>query len=281
MKRQIPYFIAIAFLLLACSISVNLTPEPATPSQPTAVIFTVTAVPTEPPIQPVVQANVICNQLSLYLDPALGSGYDCQTIAEASGADMPYFAINPQYTQINITGYVLADKFFSPHIDLFPVQRFSELAPDGVPERVQELQNLIAGGVPGDGGLPFLPFFNAGQVFYSQAAIVQFQNGKGIRYLTEYAQYAAPINNHDLFYTYQGLTSDGQYWVSVVLPITNSILPTDASNPPGGQSWEDFTNSYEAYLSDITTQLNSQSPGSFAPTINMLDALINSIVVQP
>jgi hypothetical protein len=129
--------------------------------------------------------------------------------------------------------------------------------------------------------LPLLPVFNAAQIFYSQAAVVQFQNGKGVRYLTEYAQSFAPINNKDIFYTFQGLTADGQYWVSAILPISNPILPGNGDNPPTGQSWEDFSNSYESYIADIIAQLNAQSPGSFAPTINMLDALINSIVVQP
>ena len=129
--------------------------------------------------------------------------------------------------------------------------------------------------------ITLLPAFNAGQVFYSQAAVIQFQNGRGIRYLTEYAQYTAPINNHDLFYTFQGLTADGQYWVSAILPVSNPMLPANGDNPPTGQSWEDFSNSYESYLADITAQLNAQGPGSFAPTITMLDVIINSIVIQP
>jgi hypothetical protein len=274
MKKQIPYLIAIAFLLMSCSISVNLTPEPATPSRPTAVNPSATTAPTEVPTQPIAQANVTCNKLSLYLDPALGSGYECKTIAETSGADMPYFAINPEYTEITFQNYALAGTFFEAHIDIFPVQRYSELAPDFVPSQVANLQAIVAGGSPGSDGLPLLPVFNAAQIFYSQAAVVQFQNGAGIRYLTEYAQYAATINNKDIFYTFQGLTSDGQYWVSIILPISNPILPND--NTP-----VDYGNAYESYLADITAQLNAQSPTSFLPTINMLDALINSIVVQP
>jgi hypothetical protein len=279
MKKQIPYLIAIAFLLMACSISVNLTPEPVTQS-PTLVVAPSATVPAIEP-SPVVPANVICNKLSLTLDPALGSGYDCQTVAEASGADMPYFAINPEYTEVTFQNYALDGTFFEAHIDVFPVQRYSELIPDLMPSLLADLQSLIAGGTASGKDLPLLPVFNAAQIFYSQAAVVQFQNGKGVRYLTEYAQSFAPINNKDIFYTFQGLTADGQYWVSAILPISNPILPGNGDNPPTGQSWEDFSNSYESYIADIIAQLNAQSPGSFAPTINMLDALINSIVVQP
>jgi hypothetical protein len=282
MKKPIPYLFPIAFLLMACGITVNLTPEPATVS-PTQIEMPSATVPvtTEPATQPVVQANVICNKLSLYLDPLLGSGYNCQTIAENASADAPYFALTPEYIEVTFQNYALAGTFFEAHIDVFPVQRYSQLAPDLVNPLLADLQSLIAGGTAGSGGMPLLPIFNAAQVFYGQAAVIQFQNGQGVRYLTEYAQYSAPINNHDLFYTFQGLTNDGQSWVSVILPISNPILPANGDNPPNGQSWEDFSNSYETYLSDITAQLNLQSPGSFTPTINMLDALINSIVVQP
>jgi hypothetical protein len=281
MKKQIPYLIVIAFLLMACSISVNLTPEPATPSQPPVVAPSATTAPTEAPTQPAMQANVICNRLSLYLDPALGSGYDCQTIAESSGADLPYFAINPEYTEVTFQTYALSDTFFSPHIDVFPVHRYSELIPDVIDQHVANLQGLIAGGALGANSvLPLLPPFNAGQVFYAQYAVVPFQNGSGIRYVTMYSQAAYPVNNHEVFYSYQGLTSDGQYWISIIFPINNPILPASGDTPPDGQSWDDFNNNYQSYLADITEQLDAQSPGSFVPTINMLDSLINSIVIQ-
>ena len=66
-----------------------------------------------------------------------------------------------------------------------------------------------------------------------------FVSGIGVRFLTEYAQYFVPVNNHDLFYTYQGLTNDGQYWISVILPINHPDLPANADNSsrrsnPGG-----------------------------------------------
>ncbi len=281
MKKRIAYFTLAAVLLMSCSISVNLTPEPAPPSPTLVVAPSATVVATEPVMQPVVQANVICNKLSFYLDPVLGSGYNCQTMAESADADAPYFALTPEYTEVTFQNYPLAGTFFEAHIDVFPVQRYSQLAPDLVNPQLADLQLLIAGGTAGGGGLPLLPAFNAGQVFYSQAAVIQFQNGRGVRYLTEYAQYTAPINNHDLFYTFQGLTGDGQFWISAILPISNPILPANADNPPNGQGWEDFSNYYESYLADITAQLNAQGPGSFYPTITLLDALINSIVIQP
>ncbi|MDP2994768.1 MAG: hypothetical protein Q8N46_06560, partial [Anaerolineales bacterium] len=165
-------------------------------------------------------------------------------------------------------------------ISVFPVQRYNELLPDFVPGRVSDLQTLIGGGAAGD-SLPFLPVFNAAQTFYAQYQVIPFVSGTGIRYLTLYAQYYAPVNNNDLFYTYQGLTSDGQYWVSAILPINNPILPANADNPPGGVSWEVFSNNYGPYITDMIAQLNGQPPESYIPTFTALDALVASIIIQP
>ena len=223
-----------------------------------------------------ITTNVTCNELALYLDPALASGYDCQTIPESSME----FEMYPAHTELTLQGYPLADKFFTPHISIYPVQRYTELLPDFIPGRVSDLQTLIGGGAAGD-SLPFLPVFNAAQTFHAQYQVIPFVSGSGIRYLTLYAQYFAPVNNHDLFYTYQGLTSDGQYWVSAILPINNPILPANADNPPSGVSWEEFSNNYDPYIADMIAQLNAQPQDAYTPSLGLLDALVASITIQP
>jgi hypothetical protein len=55
----------------------------------------------------------------------------------------------------------------------------------------------------------------------------------------------------------------------------------DGTNPPNGQSWDDFGNNFAKYVADITAQLNAQAPKNYSPTITMLDALVTSIRIQP
>ena len=176
---------------------------------------------------------------------------------------------------------MLSDRFFTPKIAIYPVQKFIELLPDAIPADVSTLQALLGGGPTGSKGLPFLPNFNAGQEFFAEYKVAAFVNGNGIRYLTQYAQFFDPINNHELIYTYQGLTSDGNYWISAILPISNPILPADGNTPPNGQTPEQFGNNFTTYIADLTSQLNSQPSESYSPTITMLDALVTSIVIQP
>jgi len=262
MKKRIPIFL-LALMLLACSIS-NIPTQPAV---------------TEPPVV----TNVTCNELAFYLDPALASGYSCETVAESPEGIEVY----PQSTKLTLQGYVLADNFFTAFISVFPVQSYSDLLPDNIPGRVAALQALISGGsapvftASFSSALPFLPTFNAAQVFFAEYQTLPFVSGGGIRFLTEYAQYYAPVNNYDLFYTYQGLTSDGLNWVSAILPINNPILPANPDPLPGGVSFEDFSNNYEPYITDMVNKLNTQAPASYIPSLDMLDALVASITIQP
>ncbi|HEY5269147.1 MAG TPA: hypothetical protein VII97_02340 [Anaerolineales bacterium] len=269
MKRLFYSVAMLSILMFACSIPSTVVPTVAT--QPPEVTNTPVVTEATAPV-----TNVTCNELALYLDPALASGYNCETVPESAEG----MEINPQYTKLTLQGYVLSGKFFTPHISVFPVQRYNELLPDFVPGRVSDLQALIGGGAAGD-TLPLLPSFNAAQIFHAQYQEVPFMSGSGIRFLAEYAQYFAPVNNNDLFYTYQGLTSDGKYWVSVILPINNPILPANGDNPPGGLSWDEFNNNYGPYITDMVSQLNSQTSGSYTPALAALDALVGSITIQP
>ena len=286
MKRPMILLVCLAILTFACNISTTAAP-PTLTSAPPATLPPATQPPatqpptaTQPPVAtqpPAPQTNVTCNELALYLDPALASGYDCKTIPEASGGG---FDVNPKYTELTLQGYPLSGRFFTPHIDVFPVQRFSELAPDTVNHDVSTLQALVSGGPVGD-SLPLLPIFNAAQEFRAQYKVQQFAGGSGIRFITQYAQFTDPINNHELFYTFQGLTADGKYWISAILPISNPILPENGDNPPNGQSPQEFSNNFPTYVTDITNQLNSQTSESFTPAITALDALVASITIQP
>jgi hypothetical protein len=221
--------------------------------------------------------NVTCYGLSIYIDPSLAASTTCELIP-ASTEEMD---LHPQYVNLTLQGYPLQDKFFPATISIYQVQAFADLQPDYVHGLVTDLQALLAGGVPGQFGLPFLPNFHAAQTFHSNYSLFPFLNGNGIRFLTLYAQYTAPVNNHDLFYTYQGLTADGQYWVSVIMPINLPILPANADNPPAGLTWEQFSANYEAYIVDMVAQLEAQPADSFTPTFAALDGMISTIVIGP
>ncbi len=239
--------------------------------------------PTVPAIPALPQANVSCNQLSFYLDASLGNDYKCDTVAESSSVNLPksmaYVFIFPTHTALTILNYPLTRTQFSPQIWVYPVSRFSELLPDYIPTRVADLERLIEGDSWSGRQLPFLPANPQIQTFSIQQAIIPFNGGQGVRYITEYTDGPFPISNRNIIYTFQGLTNDGMYWVAVTLPVSNNLLPDTDDTLPEGYTQESLSENYNAYVSKLKAELESQSPGSFFPTIEILDTLVKTITV--
>lgn len=280
MKRFLASFAILAIVILGCNISTpatqGVTPQPGvTDTQGTSLP------PTNTPAAPATEAatetpapNVSCNELSFYLDPSLASSIQCETIPQAISPTG--IGTNPQYMKVSLEGYILSDRFMKPVISVFPVEPFSQLLPDPVDKDVSDLQDLITGAVPASGELPLLPPQYARQLYFAQYSVVPFNNGKGFHCVTQYAQAYYPANNHDMFFSYQGLTSDGKYWISIILPISHPGLSENGENPPAF-----FYNSPGDYYSQIASQLNGELPKSFVPSIVKLNELIKSIMIQP
>ncbi|MGD0174040.1 MAG: hypothetical protein ABSC61_06370 [Anaerolineales bacterium] len=282
MKRFLACLTILAIVLLACNISTptisGVTPQPgvtdtkSTSHKPTKIATeTVSVTETDTPMP---ATNVSCNELSFYLDPTLASSIQCETIPQAISPTG--IGTNPQYTKVSLEGYILSDRFMKPVISVFPLDKFSQLLPDAINADVTALQAMIAGGAPGSNDLPLLPIQYARQLFFAQYNIVAFTNGSGYHIVTEYAQAYYPINNHEMFFSYQGITSDGKYWISVILPISHPSLPENGDNPPA-----DLYNNPDPYYAQMTSQLNGVLPKSFVPSIVKLNALIKSITITP
>jgi hypothetical protein len=284
MKRSLSTFAFLAIVLLGCGLLTKAT-QGGTTQPGTTVKAGVTNKPgatQEPTKKATLPAatNTACNELSFYLNPDLASKIKCETVPESGGADAMPFNTNPQYTKVSLVGYPLTGRMMQPVISVFPVQRYTELLPDVVNPDVSALQALIAGGAPSSSDIPILPVQNARQLFLAQFAVLQFQNGSGVGYVTQYAQAYVPINNHELFFSFQGLTSDGAYWISIILPISHPSL-WETEGDPTNSIWTTINDNPDAYYSQMAADLNEKLPRSYVPTILLLDALIKSITIQP
>lgn len=228
-------------------------------------------------------ANVTCNELSLYLDPSLGSDYECETVPESRDSDIPMDIFTyPAHTELSLRNYPLSHTQAPPMILVYPVDRFRELLPNVVPRHVSDLERFISDGALSGRALPFLPPQPLAQAFFSQVAVLSFNGGHGVRYITQYNEYDNVITNRTVFYTFQGLTADGGFWVTVILPISNPILlATDYIPwPPEGYTAESWDENYDAYIEGVKKALDAQAPGSFSPTIDILDDLAQSLRVN-
>jgi hypothetical protein len=231
--------------------------------------------------------EVSFGSVQLVLPPGVASGVRGSQFSRAEGPEIAPCDVTPGHIQLNLEGYLLHGKSQQPQIRAYPAQAYGEQYPVAF-ESLHRLNNILGGLPLGSEHMPAIPFFNAQQAFASNIQIISFQNGRGVRFLTEYAQYPLSANNTDLFYHFQGVTNDGAYYIIAILPITVPILAetsdAGAALPPGGIPYPYFADpnaDMEAYYSAVTELLNTTHPEPFSPTINQLDLLIQSLRIAP
>ncbi len=285
-KKIFMFLSAFIVVTLACDMSVSLAPSTNTAvPQPGD-----TTIPSETPISPLpptTGVQVSHRPLSLVLPTGLASGVSGTDFPRVEGEDHPYWELTPGHTVVKLEGYFLQGKFHQPQIYVYPAMAYVEMFP-GAFESMHRLRNVMNPVAPITADqLPAVPFFNAAQLFASNVQAIPFQNGSGIRFLTQYDQYPAPINNNELFYHFQGFTNDAEYYIVAVLPMTAPVLAetadAGATLPAGGIQYPADPNpeAIQKYYEDAANLLSATPNESFTPAIGQLDALIQSIQVTP
>ncbi len=214
-------------------------------------------------------------------------------VGMASGAEGEMVPANPDlmtystaYIHMTLTDFpVIApppNDYYKAEVRVYPAAEYVAINiwADTV---VQRLQNVLANPTAPmlNETLPYPPYRGtSAQLYAAQAKIVDFQNGSGVRMISSYAQYPAPIEKSGSIYHYEGLTRDGKYLLVVDLPV---ILPvySDQGNPgengivyPANyQGWPDVVPYYLA----MTNLLNRYNPDAYNLSLTQLDALVQSI----
>ena len=233
---------------------------------------------TETPIPPVPTAeptpNIDFNGIRFFLDLQLAEGVLPELVPAAPGnpAESIPGSVYPEYTQFTLQGYVLSDTFHAPRLYIYPLPAYRAMD-SAAGAMADELILYLRDRPAVADELPFLPLWNAAPLFYARLGYLDFKNGSGLRYLTQFAQDVSPIYNQALIYTYQGLTRDQNWYVAAVLPISHPSLP----DTPDEAGWE--ITDPPTYYAQIAEQLSLEADDSFTPGLSLLDALIASIRV--
>lgn len=145
---------------------------------------------------------------------------------------------------------------------------------------VDRLRALLAKGSNNvSGEIPILPPAEAVQILKSRVKLLPFKGGKGFAFIAFYAQDNVAAANDSLFYTFQGLTDDGRYWVSFYYPVKASILPKTAQDSPEMKDYEAFDKSFDAYVKKTARALEDPKT-VYTPDLAKLDALVRSIEIR-
>jgi hypothetical protein len=238
---------------------------PATPTAPSTLTPAGSSAPQGAKAQVRVQTGGLAQGIATEVVPAV-----------ADTGNSPYWEVLPEYTRLTLAGYPISNHVLKAQIFIYPAAELAT-ANQGAGKMASDLKQLLNSKQVGK-DLPFMPLFNAQQMLHAQVKYLDFQNGKCVRFLTQYAQAPLPINNYELFYTFQGLTSDGKYYVAAVLPVNLAGLAAD--DKVTGQEPKEFSQDYPAYLTNMANQLNNQPAASFNPDLDALDAMMESLEVK-
>jgi hypothetical protein len=259
---------------------------------------------TEQPVQrnKIVSWFEFGREVSLSYEASLAPWVEARTVPAVPLTDQILFAAaHPAFAQIRFVGFqggrlyqlpLVADEEPVAQVMIFPGADFpgyGDDSPQGFVNQLQALNDLLETGIPpelcvqpiqGDAVLPFLPWINMKQSLCAQPQILEFANGRGVRYLAYYSQSPEPVLDYQIVYTFQGLTDDGQVYISALFPVETGIFPTKApACPKCGDPGYDLIAEWLNTVTDQLTRLNAQPADQFAPSLTVLDDLIRSIRV--
>jgi len=288
----------LALALSACGSATPVVIPSATPVPPSATMLAptitqptetlrATAAGTNQPAQEALLIpgpDVAFQDVQFTLPTELGMEVHAQVAPAMDILGEPY----PARAEFALANYSSQNNSFEPQLQIYPVR---ELGQSGT-QTVDELKELLAErpavlmtGI----GIPILPPQHAGQLIDVQVEYLTFGNGSGVRVLTQFAQGMWPIHNAGLVYVFQGLTSDGAYYISAFLPVAASFLPDQVDDPDlvppvDGTPYpkfgsQNFDTEHGDYHRAVTRKLNATPPQEFTPNLSALDSLIQSLRV--
>jgi hypothetical protein len=145
---------------------------------------------------------------------------------------------------------------------------------------------------PGSGKkqMLYIPFVDEHQAFYSNVKVLQFQNGKGLLYLTQWQPDEHVINNTRLQYIFQGITNDNKYFVFMTFPVSVKGFPKDDDaryqdkyerlNDTSEYWSKNYQNLYAKYALETAVKLDKMPPEDFTPNLNKIESLIRSLKIK-
>ncbi len=228
--------------------------------------------------------TVTFDGVSFMYEAALGENVNILQVAGDPMADA-----GPGFSDAAKTQFTFYD-FGEPMDSLFDtggmrVYTIADLAQyDFLQAQVDQLQNLLAkrpdlteyeSAISGEESktLPYVPVVTHGQNLTARGAYVETDAVRGVAYVTAFRAAQEPFLPTDFLYTFQGISTDGQWYVNVTFPLYTDLFPETLA----GFDIEQFNAQWPEYLAESLATLNDATPDDFAPSLSAVDALIQSV----
>ncbi len=178
---------------------------------------------------------------------ALASAQIANTTIFLSDLESFGSGIEPQ-----VTFYLLDDLMKTSFTLLNPVMNLRDL-----------LENIRGGYTTLDSvttPVPLLPMQVKEQTAAALPQIIDFESGSGLRTVVAYSDpISSGIGSTELYYSWQGVSTDNNYYISAIFPLVNNNLN---GKPVSAADWQNIPAS------------------DFQPSLDQLDYFVRSIVIE-
>lgn len=239
-----------------------------------------------------VSSTVSFDRVGFTFDEVLGTSVNVTQVPGEPASDGP-FSLGPRHRAFTIYGPRQEDAKVPRPINAPGVVRFYRTADlaeydwqsqqldaltsmlDQRPDLASQIADRFDGGIV---SLPFVLHGSAGQAIHARAHYIDTPQLAGIAYVTVFRQDIYPFAASDFWYTFQGLSLDGTWYVAADFAIDASMFPArvkqkDVNRLSGAKRWEDYVN-------QSGQTLNEATPYAFAPPLTSIDALVESITFE-
>lgn len=235
-------------------------------------------------------STVAFDGVGFSFDQALGSSVNITQVPGEPPSPAGPFDLGPRHLTFSLYGSRQESAKVPRPIDAPGALRFYHAADlgdyDWASEQLRRLTSLLdqrpdlAGAtVDADDGstrpLPFVQFTGAGQGIHARAHYIDSSELAGIAYLTAFRQEAYPFSASDFWYTFQGLSHDGAWYVAVDIPVEAGMFPAKVS--PKEANRMSSAKRWTKYVRQSSKTLNGAAPDSFTPPLTSIDAVVESI----
>ncbi len=170
----------------------------------------------------------------------------------------------------------------SPQGRILPVQAYLDMyeiaGSDSVVTRVETLKRILDERPENiEASIPILPITGATEILRGKTNYIDFDGGSGVGYVAYLAPGVASIFNNQLIYLFQGLTDDGQHWVSFVWPLTVNFLPSleEATLEDHLKADQDP----DAYVEEVSQMVEEAADSDFDPVLVAINQMMQSMII--
>jgi hypothetical protein len=225
------------------------------------------------PVTPTTTA-VSFGGVSFELDSRIAESATGQLVPPPPQAgDLPFWQQTPPFINFALNG-VFDNPGTMAQIAVYPAQELEDIQQTTA---IGDLQTLLEDR-PVNPTPAALPIINAERVFVSQPAYLDFEGGSGVRFLVYFSQAADPLTSGSLWYVFQGLTTQGEHYVQVYLPIATRLFDAVVSED---FDYSAFISDYDGYLQNVRELVDEADSADFAPLLDTLDNLVESFEIDP